>query len=718
MPESTIVQQFLQQGREEGSHPHASSGQSAPQRPYTRRDFLETTVKAGAAAFTTGLLPNLKADAAGTHNVLFIFLDDMQPLLGCYGHSHMHTPNLDALAQRGTVFNRAYCQYPLCNPSRASILTGLRPDTTGVKDNMTFFRDRLPGVVTLPQQFKEHGYHTESLGRVGHAPSFQDDAFSWSVPSWKTWWTPTDTSPSWAALDVADNALRDGRIAARAVETLAAIQHSPFFLAVGFRKPHFPLESPQKYYDLYDPAMLSLPKTLELPQGSLDHAYDTYNTLGVSSPFQCLFDADPMFVAEDLLELVHAYAAAISFVDAQVGQVLQQIESLGLAENTVVVVVSDQGQHIGEHGILGKGTLFQYSLHSPLIISVPGQASAGVRTDALAELVDIYPTLCEACDVPTRPELEGRSLMPVVAQPTRPWKTGAFSQTVRYERYERDAYSIRTARYRYTEWGPGGSIAVELFDYETDPYETRNIAMLPENSDLVADLKEQLYAGWWAALPDATPLTGVSQQPLRYDVNNDGGVDFRDLIRISDAFGESAAENPKLDVNGDGQIDIADLLIVAAHLGESGSRTAPPLIPLKGADVGLVETWVAAAQLRAEGSDVFQRGVAALESLINGAIPTETVLLPNYPNPFNPETWIPYDLGHAAAVRIGIYNVKGESIRQLSLGFQAAGTYRTRARAAYWDGRNGSGEPVAGGIYFYSLSAGGMRATRKMVILK
>ena len=238
----------------------------------SRRDFISTGLKAGAAAFTTGLLPNLNLAAAGRYNVLFIMVDDLRPLLGCYGHTEMHTPNIDRLAERGTVFNQAYCQYPLCSPSRTSYLTGLRPDTIGVTNNRDFFREKLPDVVTLPQHFKNYHYHTQSIGRVFHLPSFQDDEYSWSVPSWRPRWRPYDskTTPSWQALDVEDDDLRDGETAKRTVEVLDQIRNQQFFLAVGFYKPHLPYHAPKEYFELYENTNFNLPAVSEVATSELN----------------------------------------------------------------------------------------------------------------------------------------------------------------------------------------------------------------------------------------------------------------------------------------------------------------------------------------------------------------------------------------------------------------------------------------------------------------
>ena len=682
--------------------------------PFTRRAFLSTSLKAGAAAFTAGLLPKLRTSAQSRYNVLFIAIDDLRPLLGCYGYPEMHTPNIDALAGRGTLFNRAYCQFPVCNPSRASVLTGLRPDTVGVYDNFKYFRDTVPEVVTLPQHFKAHGYHTRSVGKITHGPHALLDTSSWSAPIWREFWKPVDkaTNPSWQALDVADDELEDGRIADATVEVLKEVKDQEFFLAVGFNKPHLPFYAPSKYFDLYPPQTFSVPIDSSLPKDAPEIASNPKGLRGYQD-----ISKYPPFDDAKTLELIRAYAATTSYVDAQVGRVLKQLDTLGLAENTVVVLWGDHGFHLGEHGLWRKNTLFEASVRSPLIVSVPGQTSVNVKTDALVELVDIYPTLCDTCQLSTPPQLEGISLLPVVEQPTRPWKTAAFSQLERGSTLQGN--SMRTQRYRYTEWGQDGSRGVELYDYEMDPDETVNIATQPENVELVAHLKERLHAGWHAALPDGHPQVPVPNT-LPWDINDDGIVDIRDLLLISNSFGaETPAAHPKVDVNKDGKVNILDLLLTAAHFGESSALASPSAHSAVSTEhFDLVEQWLTEAHFANDGSLPFQRGIAALEHLMNTATPKETVLLANYPNPFNPETWIPYDLAEDSEVEIHIYNLKGESVRRLSFGFQGAGTYRTRSRAAYWDGRNAVGEPVASGVYFYTLQAGQIKTTRQMVILK
>ena len=681
-------------------------------RTFTRRDFLSTSLKTGAAAFTTGLLPNLKAKASGQYNVLFIIVDDLRPLLGCYGHTEMHTPNIDALANRGTLFNRAYCQYPLCNPSRTSILTGLRPHTNGVIDNAIDYRDKIPNAVILPQQFKDHGYYTQAIGRVLHIHELQNDQRAWSARSWGPAWTSIDraSTPSWNAIDAADDELRDGRTAEKVAEVLAQVQNHPFFLAVGFYKPHLPYNAPQQYFDLYDSKTFNIHTDATTPENVPRIARTNWNEIRA---YEDVPDGNTPISQEKILELTRAYAASVSYTDALVGRILEQLEALNLTDNTVVVLVGDHGYHLGEHGTWGKNTLFEVSARSPLIISMPEQTQPSTKTDALVELVDIYPTLCDACQLPIPSQLEGISLLPVIAQLTQPWKTATFSELKRSSFL---GNSIRTAQYRYTEWGDNGQRGKELYDYYADPDETVNIANLPENIELVEQLSEQLSAGWQKALPDVSGTTSTPKT-LPWDINNDGIVDVQDLLLVSNSFGMETPEHPKADINKDGNVDIIDLLYVASHFGESCIASAPPA-SVSQEHFDSISEWLTEAYQVDDGSDVLRHGIANLEALFNTVTPKKTILLPNFPNPFNPETWIPYDLGTDANVIINIYNLKGETIKEINMGYQDAGTYRRKEKAAYWDGCNSEGELVASGVYFYSLNTGTVKAIRRMTILK
>jgi len=485
--------------------------------------------------------PWLNAYAADDKlNVLFIAVDDLRPELGCYGVPVVKSPNIDALARRGTIFNRAYCQQAVCSPSRTSLLTGRRPDTTRIYDLQTHFRLTLPDVITLPQHFKQHGYHAQAFSKIYHGGL--DDRLSWSVPHWRPGgpgYAKPETleflqkererlrregrslrttvlqrdpktgmplkvsrprfrvrGPSWEDPDVPDNAVPDGKTADEAIRTLREVKDKPFFLAVGFLKPHLPFVAPRKYYDLYPLGRLSLADNPFPPKDAPRIALTNWGELRAYSDIP---RRGPLS-NEKALELIRGYLAATSYVDAQIGRILRELDRLGLRNRTVIVLWGDHGWQLGEHGLWCKHTNFEVATRSPLIISAPGQKNPGTTTDALAEFVDIYPTLCELCGLPTPDGLEGISLAPVMENPNLSWKKAAFSQ---YPRGKIMGYSVRTERYRYTEWAEPGKqpVGIELYDHKKDPDENVNVAHRPDNKELVAKLSRILHAGWKAALP-------------------------------------------------------------------------------------------------------------------------------------------------------------------------------------------------------------------------
>jgi iduronate 2-sulfatase len=455
------------------------------------------------------------ADSAARPNVLFIAVDDLRVELGCYGDTLAQSPNIDRLAERGTLFTRAYCQQSVCNPSRASVLTGLRPDTLRVWDLPTHFRQTRPEVVTLPQLFKQHGYHAQNIGKMFHnyrQDAFQGDPVSWSVPARLHYGShyvddqvqvDGDPPPNLATLDktecrdVPDEAYLDGRVAAAAVHVLRQIRDRPFFLAVGFWKPHLPFNAPKRYWDLYDRSQVDLPPNPQPPQDVPPIALQDYR-----------IDSKQHLTEDDLRELRHGHYAAISYLDAQVGKVLDELERLGLSDRTIVVLWSDHGLHLGEHGLWSKTTCFELDTRVPLIIATPDHPR-GQRTKALVELVDLYPTLAELCELPAPADLEGLSLRPLLEEPAATVKSAAFSQHPRPP-YCRGAdpqimgYSIRADRYRYTEWldfKSGQLVARELYDHQADPRETVNVVDRQENVAVVDNLAAQLDASLNRAAP-------------------------------------------------------------------------------------------------------------------------------------------------------------------------------------------------------------------------
>lgn len=500
----------------------------------TRRDFLRTAGLAGVAPW---VLRSARTKGNGL-NVLFIAVDDLRPQLGCYGHPEIRSPNIDRLASEGFRFDRAYCQQALCAPSRTSLLTGLRPDTTRVYDLSTPLKQALPGVVSLPRHFKNHGYETVSLGKVYHHRG--DDPAAWSRPDWRpegdwagAWRAYRDPAsveiirrhdaelkaayeaalaagkkpkppvygvgPPFEAPNVPDEAYPDGLIARRAVEELRGLRDRPFFLAVGFLKPHLPFNAPKCYWDLYDPDEIQLPELDHWPERAPEIALTDWSELRA---YAGIPQHGP--VSRELArKLIHGYLACVSFTDAQIGKLLDELDRLGLRRKTIVILWGDHGWKLGEYGAWCKHTNFELDTNAPLLLSVPGERHAGKSTSALVEFVDIYPTLAELCDLPIPGHCEGVSLVPLLEDPGRPWKEAAFSQ------YPRDGgkvmgYTLRTARWRYTEWidrKSGRVVARELYDHAKGPVARGNLAGLKQWEPTVRELSRLLDRGrGWRAV--------------------------------------------------------------------------------------------------------------------------------------------------------------------------------------------------------------------------
>ena len=513
------------------------------------------------------------AAEASRPNVLFIVVDDLRPELGCYGKDYIKSPSIDRLAAAGMVFNRAYCQQAVCSPSRSSVMTGTRPDTTKVWDLLTHFRVALPDVVTLGQCFRRNGYFVQGMGKIYHG-GFEDPP-TWSVP-WQNppavvYALPEDVAlsesgiqgepdgdkgdnsgaalasyslpdtnasskgkaagdtgeqnpgkkgkkgkkggggnppnsrgPIYECADVPDNTYTDGKVADLAVKTLQEIckKPEPFFLAVGFIRPHLPWVSPKRYWDLYDPAKIELAPNPFLPKDAPAYAINPND--GEVRSYKGVPPAGP--IPPDIAhKLKQAYFAGVSYSDAQVGRVLAELDRLGLRKNTIIVLWGDHGWKLGEHAAWGKHTDVENDVNAPLILSAPGMKHAGAHTDALVEFVDIYPTLCELAGVPLPGYLEGTSFKPLLDDPKRPWKSAAFSQYPRSQKGGLMGYTMRTDRYRFTIWvgrtDHSKVDAIELYDHQNDPQENVNIAKDPGNAELVKQLMEQWEKGWQGAKP-------------------------------------------------------------------------------------------------------------------------------------------------------------------------------------------------------------------------
>ena len=439
------------------------------------------------------------AQSSRRPNVLLIMADDLNNDLGAYRHPIVKTPNLDRLAARGVRFDRAYTQFPLCSPSRVSLLTGLRPDTTGVHDLTTDFRKNIPDVVTLPQMFKRNGYVAARVGKIYHygnpgqiGTSGLDDPASWDEvvnprgidkdeESLLTSLTPgrgLGSTLAYYASPAPDESHTDGKVALETIALIEKYKDRPFFLGAGFYRPHCPFIAPARYFDMYPLDGIRGPAasdTSAVPEAAW---FTTPPHWGISEQAQ--------------RESIRAYYASISFLDANVGRVLDALDRLGLAQNTIVVFMSDHGYHLGEHGQWMKQTLFEQSARAPLIIAGPGVPASGRATSRIVEFLDLYPTLASLAGVRPPDGLHGRSLATLLKNPAAKWDRPAFTQVRRGAAATAFfGYSVRTEKWRYTEWD-GGKRGVELYDEIADPQEQKNLAADPKHEKVRRDLQRLL----------------------------------------------------------------------------------------------------------------------------------------------------------------------------------------------------------------------------------
>ena len=539
-------------------------------------------------------------------NVLLICVDDLKPLLGCYKDKHIHSPNIDRLAARGLLFERAYCNQALCAPSRNALMTGVRSTTLGIYDLGTNFRQAIPDAVTLSQYFMRNGYRAEALGKVFHVGhGNHEDPASWSVPHFSeksiayllpesrpgqgltreealfanaTNAAKLPRGAAFEAADVPDNAYPDGRIADEAIRRLQSAKArpgEPFFLAVGFLKPHLPFCAPKKYWDLYERASFTLPKLRTPPEGAPSYAPTTWGELRQYSDIP---DVGPL-TDDKARALIHGYHAAVSYVDAQIGRVLDELDRLGLAGNTVIVLWGDHGWHLGDHGMWSKHTNYEEATHIPLLIIAPGVTKSGTRTRAMAETVDLYPTLCELAGLP-EPKLpqtiEGRSLVPVLKRPSRDSKEAIFHVFPRNRRGDGQILgrAVRTERYRLVEWKKPGAASetadLELYDYRADPLETRNLAS--EQPKVVAKLRALL-----AAQPEAKPqISNAKPDPARQkmdrgvlfdrkDTNHDGVLTREEFLANQPDPDQAPKRFERFDRNKDGVLSRDEFINMGAE---------------------------------------------------------------------------------------------------------------------------------------------------------
>ena len=462
---------------------------------------LALALSAGCASLTPGSSSSPRVEARRP-NVLLIMADDLNNDFGTYGHPIVKSPNLDRLAARGVRFDRAYTQFPLCSPSRVSLLTGLRPDTTGVHDLQTDFRTVLPDAVTLPQLFRRSGYFAARVGKIYHygnpgqiGTNGLDDAASWEQvvnprgidkdeEKALTNLTPArqlGSALAYYASPAPDEEHTDGKVAAGTIALLerhAASKDRPFFIGAGFYRPHCPFIAPRKYFDMYPLERIAAP----------------VQTGNLRAPPPAFFTTPPHWglTEREQRESIRAYYASITFLDANVGRVLDALDRLGLAANTIVVFVSDHGYHLGEHGQWMKQTLFERSARSPLIVAGPGVRAKGRATSRIVEFLDIYPTVAALAGLTPPAALHGRSLAPLLADPDARWERPALTQVRRGPAGSTfKGYSVRTERWRYTEWDDGNR-GRELYDERRDPGEAVNLADDPAHRQVVLDMQRAL----------------------------------------------------------------------------------------------------------------------------------------------------------------------------------------------------------------------------------
>jgi iduronate 2-sulfatase len=531
--------------------------------------------------------------AAEKPNVLLICVDDLKPLLGCYGVPAVKSPNIDRLAARGVLFERAFCNQAVCAPSRNALMTGLRPQTLGIYDLATNFRRAVPDAVTLAQYFQRHGYRTEAMGKifhVGHGNT--EDSASWSVPHWRpkgghyvlpenldltqkkraaavaAGATPeklasTNAGAPTECADVPDTAYSDGMIADEAVRRLQAAKDNsgePFFIAVGFHKPHLPFVAPKKYWDLYEKTAFKLPTRQTPPEGAPPMAPHTWGELRQYSDIPAV---GPLTEAQ-ALHLIRGYHASTSFMDAQLGRVLDALDQTGLAQRTIIVLWGDHGWHLGDHGLWCKHTNYEHAARIPLVVVAPGVTPAGAKTTALAETVDLYPTLCELAGLPAPQGLDGASFAAALKTPAATTKEAVFHV---YPRGPLMGRAVRTARYRLVEWKkigePADTAALELYDYVADPDETKNLAA--DKPEVVAQLRA-LLARQPEAKPQIRPAAAKSATKpaaakpkqdraamfARRDKNGDGQLTREEFLIGQPDPDEAPKRFPLFDVNKDG----------------------------------------------------------------------------------------------------------------------------------------------------------------------
>ena len=489
-------------------------------------------------------------------NILFISIDDLRPALGVYGDTVAVTPNIDRFASEGMTFRQMFCQAAVCAPSRASLMTGLRPDSTRVWHLGDKFREINPETVTMPQYFAQYGYHTVNIGKIFH--NYMPDSVSWDEPDLrpvryvKPEWLGRDgetfyiseevnksqvikrdsllrlrpiryadgwnTGPAWEAADVHDTLYFDGAQTKLAKQTLnrLAKMDEPFYLGLGYFRPHLPFTAPKKYWDMYDPEKIPIANNPNIPEGSPLYSMNSMYELRHYDGFGKIGHPTSEYrMSEDTARILkHGYYASVTYIDALLGDLFDHMKTLGIYENTIIIIWGDHGWKLGDHNSWGKMTNYNIDLQVPVILRYPGQDNRGAQTFAITEMVDLFPSLLEIAGIDVPEYLQGTSFAPLISNPELNWKKAAFSQFHRRPKVSADGnrymgYSINTAKHHYIEWytwdhitgDRGEYVSAELYDREMDPFETKNIAEIEEHSALATSLSEQLASGWRNAKP-------------------------------------------------------------------------------------------------------------------------------------------------------------------------------------------------------------------------
>ncbi len=489
-------------------------------------------------------------------NILFISIDDLRTTIGAYGDSIVISPNINQLASEGMTFRQTFSQVAVCAPSRASLMTGLRPDSTRVWHLGDKFREINPNAVTMPQYFSKHGYHTINLGKIFH--NYMPDSVSWDEPDLrpsrylKSDWLNRDgetfyiseavnrsqavkrdsllklrpiryadgwnTGPAWEAADVHDTMYYDGaqtELAKKALSRLAKNQQ-PFYMGLGFFRPHLPFAVPKKYWDLYSPENIPLAANPEVPDSAPMFTMNSmYELRGYDGLKHIGHPQSDYQMNEDTARILkHGYYASVSYVDALLGNLFKHMKDIGIYDNTIIILWGDHGWKLGDHNSWGKMTNYNIDLQVPMVVRYPNQENRGAQTFELTELIDMFPSLCELAGIETPNYMQGTSFVPLIKNPDLKWKDAAFSQFHRRPKVSADGnrymgYSINTKKYHYIEWYTwdaklglrGDFVAKELYDRENDPHETKNIASEPSVSKTIEDLSDQLAKGWENAQP-------------------------------------------------------------------------------------------------------------------------------------------------------------------------------------------------------------------------